>query len=596
MINKHYISDLKDIEFNLFNLFEIESSSSFKNSELDKESLSAILQEIDRLAKETLSAGFSDSAFAKPTLDQYTGSVKLDPIHKESFEKYISGGWADLGIIKELGGSPVPRTFLWALSELLVGANPSLYLYITMMSFANILYEEGNDEQKKLAKFMFDKNWCATMMLTEAEAGSDVGAGLTKALKNEDGSWSLVGSKRFITSGDHNLSENIIHFVLARPEGAAKGTKGLSLFVVPKFLVNDDGTLGARNGIFASGLESKMGINFSATCEMQLGEKTTCVGYLLGDKHDGIKQMFKMIESARMMVGVKAIATLSTSYLNSAKYATERVQGFKLSDQSRSNGKIAIVNHSLVRHDLAFLKAMSEGLRSMVIFAATIQDEISMDTENQELVSLNNLILPIIKGYGSEESFNLIANQSLSIFGGSGYTQDWPIEQYLRDSKIDTLYEGTTNIQANDFFFRKIIKDNGVGLNALLSKLRKRETYPDVILAESLEFKKCLDEYEKSIGYLVSLCMDSTSNPHYLDFVGLKSKKLLEYSGDILVWWLLLESYVASENNYLPEKFVKGKLLNVKSFTYEKGNILGSKIAQLASNEDYLDDFKTYQF
>jgi alkylation response protein AidB-like acyl-CoA dehydrogenase len=268
MINKHYISDLKDIEFNLFNLFEIESTSSFKNSELDKESLSAILQEIDRLAKETLSSGFSDSAFAKPTLDQYTGSVKLDPIHKESFEKYISGGWADLGIIKELGGSPIPRTFLWALSELLVGANPSLYLYITMMSFANILYEEGNDDQKKLAKYMFDKNWCATMMLTEAEAGSDVGAGLTKALQNEDGSWSLVGSKRFITSGDHDLSENIIHFVLARPEGAAKGTKGLSLFVVPKFLVNDDGTLGPRNGIFASGLESKMGINFSATCEM----------------------------------------------------------------------------------------------------------------------------------------------------------------------------------------------------------------------------------------------------------------------------------------------------------------------------------------
>lgn len=596
MINKHYITDLKDIEFNLFNLFDIESKPSFKLSELDRDSLVAILQEIDRLAKDTLSTCFSDNSFDKPTLDQATGLVKLDPTHKEAFQKYLAGGWADLGIIKELGGSPIPKAFLWALSELLVGSNPSLYLYITMMSFANILYEEGNDGQKKLAKYMFDKNWCATMMLTEAEAGSDVGAGLTKASRNENGSWNLVGSKRFITSGDHDLSDNIIHFVLARPAGAAKGTKGLSLFVVPKFLVNDDGTLGARNGIFASGLESKMGINFSATCEMQLGEKVPCVGYLLGDKHEGIKQMFKMIENARMMVGVKAIATLSTSYLNSAKYATERVQGFKLSDQSRVNGKVAIIDHSLVRHDLAFLKAMSEGLRSMVIFAATIQDEISADSVNQELISLNDLILPIIKGYGSEESFNLIANQSLSIFGGSGYTRDWPIEQYLRDSKIDTLYEGTTNIQANDFFFRKIIKDNGVGLHFLLSKLRNREAYPDLILGEALEFKKCLDEYENTIGNLVSLCMESTSSPHNLDLAGLKSKKLLEYSGDILVWWLLLESYVVSAENHLPEEFTKGKLLNVKSFTYEKGGILRSKLLQLALNEDYLEGFKSYKF
>ena len=596
MSDNHFLSDLKDIEFNLFNLFDINTTIERGGYDLDKETIISILHEVDRLAEDEFSPYFSDNKFSKPTFHTKDSSVTLDPMHKKAFQKYLEGGWGELGISKELGGTEIPRTFLWSLSELLVGSNPALYLYISMMSFVNILFEEGNTQQEKLARHMFLNKWCATMMLTESDAGSDVGAGLTKAVDNGDGTWRIKGSKRFITSGDHDLSENIIHFVLARPIGAAKGTKGLSLFVVPKFLVNEDGSLGERNDIYASSLESKLGINFSATCEMQLGENDACVGYLLGDKHDGIKQMFKMIENARMMVGVKAIATLSTAYLNSVKYANERIQGYKLSDTLRENGKVAIVKHSLVRHDLSFLKAMSEGLRSMVIFAASIQDKINEGNSDGELISLNDLLLPVLKGYGSEQAFNLIANQSLSIFGGSGYTQDWPLEQYLRDSKIDTLYEGTTNIQANDFFFRKIIKDNGVGLTKLFSILKGRVDYPGEISEEAEDFKYAIEEYENLIQELVSLCLQSTQKKEILDLVGLKSKKLLEHTGDIIIWWLLLEAFTVSKRDNLPENFTNGKLLNVKAFYYERGKFLKSNLYNLNTNKYYLDNFEEYIF
>ena len=442
MNNSHYISDLGDIEFNLFSLFEVEKFLlTNPEMEMDREVVVSILAEVERLAQEDLALSFSDSIFAEPELDNATGEVRLAAEFKEAFGKYLAGGWNEIGIAKELGGVQAPRTLQWAINELLVGANPALYLYITMMSFANMLYEEGNELQQKWAKIMFSKNWCATMMLTEAEAGSDVGAGRCKAMAKEDGSWSLTGSKRFITSGEHDLSENIIHLVLARPQGAKEGSKGLSLFIVPKFMINEDGSLGRRNGVYASGLESKMGIKYSATCEMQLGEKEECIGFLLGDKHEGIKQMFKIIENARMMVGVKAIATLSTAYLNALKYSQERVQGFRISDIGRTQGEVTIIEHLQVKEDLVFMKAMSEGLRSLIMFTASIQDRISVEPSNLDYISLNDFLLPVLKGYGSETAYRLIGEKALSIFGGSGYTKDWPLEQYLRDAKIDTLYE-----------------------------------------------------------------------------------------------------------------------------------------------------------
>jgi alkylation response protein AidB-like acyl-CoA dehydrogenase len=596
MANSHYKSNLDDIKFNLFTLFDLESvTNDYPDCELDKETILGILEEIKRLSTEVLASSFSDHTIEKPTLDKDSHTITLAKELKESFSAYLDGGWNSLGIRKEIGGSPAPVLVMQAVNEMLVGSNPALYLYIAMMNFCNLLYIEGNSEQKRLAKLMFERNWCATMMLTEAEAGSDVGSGRSTAKLNADGSWSLKGSKRFITSGEHDLSENIIHFVLARPEGAKGGTKGLSLFIVPKFLVNEDGTLGKRNGVYVSSIESKLGINFSATCEMQLGEKEDCVGYLLGDKHDGIAQMFKIIEGARMMVAVKAISTLSTAYLTALDYAKERIQGYKLSDTSREQGLTPIINHLQVKHDLAFLKGASEGLRSLSFFVADIQDKIIKEPTREDYKSLNDFLLPILKGYGSEMAYNLIGNQALTIFGGSGYTTDWPIEQYLRDAKIDTLYEGTTNIQANDLYFRKIVKDSGVGLYTLLELINLRQDYAEEVINEKVALDKSIQSYQGAVEHLIALTMESVKNPNLLNEVGLLTRRLLEFSGDLLVGWLLLEGYCKAKEAVYNNDFVEGKLIGLKAFFNERVATLSNRLDLLKVRDGYtplLDSFK----
>ena len=593
----HFQSDLPDMEFNLFTLFNLENIlDKMPELGMDRETVISLLNEVNRLADEDLAKTFSDKSFTAPYFDKETKNVVLDPELKNSFEKYLAGGWNELGMAKELGGTPVPQLLQWSINEILVGANPALFLYITMMSFANLLVVEGNAKQREWAKLMFEKKWCATMMLTEADAGSDVGAGRTKATLRDDGSWSLTGSKRFITSGEHDLSDNIMHFVLARPEGAKLGTKGLSLFVVPKFHILEDGSLGARNGIYASSLEQKMGIKYSATCEMQLGEKEECIGYLLGDKHDGIKQMFKIIENARMMVGVKAIATLSTAYLGALKYAKERVQGFQITDTNRKEGQVAIIEHLQVKQDLALLKVMSEGLRSLIMFTASVQDEIISDPADVALHSLNDFLLPVLKGYGSETAYRLIGEKALSIYGGSGYTCDWPLEQYLRDAKIDTLYEGTTNIQANDLFFRKIIKDQGVGLSALLSRFQSRSSYPVEISHEVDIFKDSCLAYQNVVEYMVGLTMESVANPALLNLLTTKTNKLLNFTGELLLGWLVIESYAVASEQKLPEEIIASKLLNVKTFQREVLAKYVTEINLLTKDDDYSTYLENFRF
>ena len=593
----HFQSDLPDMEFNLFTLFNLENLlDKMPELGMDKETVISLLNEVNRLADEDLAKTFSDKSFAAPYFDTESKNVVLDPALKNSFEKYLAGGWNELGIAKELGGTPVPQLLQWSINEILVGANPALFLYITMMSFANLLVVEGNAKQRTWAKLMFENKWCATMMLTEADAGSDVGAGRTKATLRDDGSWSLTGSKRFITSGEHDLSDNIMHFVLARPEGAKLGTKGLSLFVVPKFHILEDGSLGARNGIYASSLEHKMGIKYSATCEMQLGEKEECIGYLLGDKHDGIKQMFKIIENARMMVGVKAIATLSTAYLGALKYAKERVQGFQITDTNRTLGQVAIIEHLQVKQDLALLKVMSEGLRSLIMFTASVQDEIILNPADTALNSLNDFLLPVLKGYGSETAYRLIGEKALSIYGGSGYTSDWPLEQYLRDAKIDTLYEGTTNIQANDLFFRKIIKDQGVGLYALLSRFKDRNSYPLEISHEVEIFKDSCLAYQNVVEHMVGLTMESVTNPALLNLLTTKTNKLLNFTGELLLGWLVIESYAVASEQKLSVELIASKLLNVKTFQREVLAKYVNEINLLSKDDDYSSFLENFSF
>ena len=424
---------------------------------------------------------------------------------------------------------------------------------------------------------MVDRAWGATMMLTEPDAGSDVGAGRSKAVKQSDGTWHITGTKRFITSGDADIYENIIHFVLARPEGHGPGTKGLSLFLIPKFHFDlESGAIGKRNGVYVTNIENKMGLNISATCEMNLGEKEPAVGYLLGEVHDGIAQMFKIIEFARMMVGTKAIATLSAGYRNALEYAKTRVQGPDMTTMTdKSSPRVRIIQHPDVRRSLMVQKAYSEGMRALVLYTASIQDAIAMGQadgmaadELKSLDALNDLLLPIVKGYGSEKSWVLLGTESLQTFGGSGFTMDWPLEQYVRDAKIDTLYEGTTAIQGLDFFFRKIVKDQGLAIGKISSEMSAFAASGGSLAEEKQAFGKALQEVGTMISTLVGHAMASQENVSELYKIGLNTSRLLMAVGDVVIAWLLLRQAEIAMGRLdgKDKEFYAGKVAAAKYF------------------------------
>jgi len=477
----HYIANLRDIEFTLFDLLkrdEILEKGPF--AEVDRATAMGMLEEVKRLSEVDLAASFVESDRLGVDFNPATGDAKLPESFKKSYRAYMDGEWWRIDAPAELGGTIIPPSIRWAIAEMILGSNPSIHIYASGTAFAHVAHLLGTERDKNIARLMIEREWGATMMLTEPDAGSDVGAGRTKAVDQGDGTWHISGTKRFITSGDSDLTENIIHFVLARREGGGPGTKGLSLFLIPKFMFDHKtGELGKRNGVYVTKIEHKMGLNVSSTCEMNLGEKEPAVGYLLGDVHEGIAQMFKVIEFARMMVGTKAIATLSAGYLQALAYAKTRVQGPDLTKAAdKASPRVTIINHPDVRRSLMVQKSYAEAMRALVLYTASIQDEILIKQASgespeklAELEALNDLLLPIVKGYGSEKSWTLLGTESLQTFGGSGFTQDWPLEQYVRDAKIDTLYEGTTAIQGLDFFFRKIVKDGGKAIRKIAKEI-----------------------------------------------------------------------------------------------------------------------------
>jgi alkylation response protein AidB-like acyl-CoA dehydrogenase len=407
-----------------------------------------------------------------------------------------------------------------------------------------------------MAQRMVDRGWGATMVLTEPDAGSDVGAGRTKAVEQPDGSWHIEGVKRFITSAEHDLTENIIHLVLARPEGHGPGTKGLSLFVVPKFHFDPEtGELGERNGAYVTNVEHKMGLKASTTCELRFGEDpdVPAKGWLVGDVHEGIAQMFQVIEHARMMVGTKAIATLSSGYLNALDYAKTRIQSADLTEASdKTAPRVPIISHPDVRRSLMLNKAYAEGLRSLVLYTAAAQDRIIIGEHNGSDTALdeaiNDLLLPIVKGVGSERSYDQLA-QALQTFGGSGYLQDYPLEQYIRDAKIDTLYEGTTAIQAQDFFFRKIVRNKGVALGALSAEITGfLESIADEgrLKEEAALLENALEDFGGIVGAMFQQLMSGQEDARNVYKVGQNATRLLMSAGDLMVGYLLLRQAAAA--------------------------------------------------
>ena len=556
----HYRSNLRDIEFNLFEVLgrdRVLGHGPF--GEVDVETARTILAEVERLATHELAASFTESDRTPPVFDPETHSVQVPEAFARSFQAWMDAEWWRLQIPEALGGQPAPASLLWAMAELVLGANPAVWMYACGPAFAAVIHRNGTARDQQIAQHMIDRRWAATMVLTEPDAGSDVGAGRTKAFLQDDGSWHLEGVKRFITSGEHDMSENIVHLVLARPVGVegvgGPGTKGLSMFVVPKhhFDLETGELTGERNGAYVTGVEKKLGIKVSTTCEVTLGEHEPARGWLLGEVHDGIAQMFQVIENARMMVGTKAIATLSTGYLNALDYAKTRVQGADLTRSSdKAAPRVTITHHADVRRSLMTQKSYTEGLRALVLYTASWQDQVAMAAaagERDELAErVNDLLLPIVKGYGSERSWVLLGTESLQTFGGSGFLADYPVEQYVRDAKIDTLYEGTTAIQGMDLFFRKIVRDRGQALGHLAGRVQEfvdseagngRLKVERGLLAQGLEDAQAM--VAAMAGQLASADPEAEGgDPRNVHKVGLNTTRLLTALGDVVCAWLLL--------------------------------------------------------
>ncbi|CDO88322.1 butyryl-CoA dehydrogenase [Mycobacterium triplex] len=545
----HYIANVRDLEFNIFEVLEVgEVLGAGQYSELDADTVRTILSEAARLAEGPVAETFAFADRNPPVFDPDTHTISVAPELAKTVQAIKDAEWWRLGLAEEIGGMPAPPPLAWAVNEMIFCANPSASFFCLGPFMAQALYAEGDEEQKRWAAEGVERGWAATMVLTEPDAGSDVGAGRSKAIAQPDGTWHIEGVKRFISGGDvGDTADNVFHLVLARPEGAGPGTKGLSLFYVPNYLFDPDTfELGARNGVFVTGLEHKMGIKSSPTCELTFGATDVpAVGYLVGGVHNGIAQMFTVIEHARMTIGVKAAGTLSTGYLNALAYAKERVQGADLTQMTdKAAPRVTIMHHPDVRRSLMTQKAYAEGLRALYMYAAAHQDDALAQqvsgADHEMAHRVDDLLLPIVKGVSSERAYEILT-ESLQTLGGSGFLQDYPLEQYIRDSKIDSLYEGTTAIQALDFFFRKIVRDHGAALQFVTAQISQTiDDCDEALKSQAQAVQSALDEVTAMTGALTGYLMSATQHPTEIYKVGLGSVRYLLAVGDLLIGWRLL--------------------------------------------------------
>jgi len=571
-VANHYKSNLRDILFNLFEVNDIGSNvlNHPRFSTMDEDNAKDALAGIETFAQEVFQKAFVPSDRTPLTLDA-EGNVGVPQEILDVFHRFYDDGWHMFEVPEHLDGFNAPPSLVWSAFEMQVGSCASATFYLFGIYIAKIIDRLGTDSQKaRYVRQMLDKRWGGCMVLTEPDAGSDVGAGRAKARHIEGDVWELEGVKRFITNGDFE-TENIVHLVLARPEGGASGTKGLSMFIVPKFWVNEDGSLGERNGAFVTNVEKKMGLHGSCTCELTLGDRMPCRGLLVGEVHDGIKQMFHVIEHARMAVGIKSVSTVSTAYLNALAYAKERVQGPDLAKAMDKNSpRVRIIEHPDVRRMLLELKSHAEGMRALALYTAYIQDQVQIlgghgATEAKALDRLNDLLLPLVKGYASHRSYALLGD-ALQIFGGSGYVRDYPMEQYIRDQKIDTLYEGTTHIQALDFLFRKVMRDGGKTLMGLMMKMQK--TLADIKGLDAFSVEHAA--LTRSMGDVQSMLMTLQKKVgESIYHAGLQGNRILFAIAETVIGWLLIRhAQIAAER--LPDakgrdvSFYTGKIASAR--------------------------------
>jgi alkylation response protein AidB-like acyl-CoA dehydrogenase len=571
--NNHYRVDLRDIRFVLFEQFELGKllgHGAF--ADWGEEEADAVLREAQRFATEV--AGPLNGVGDREGCQLVDGHVRTPPGFKEAYHQLYEGGLKSIVADSEYGGAAGPKALAVIVNELTSGPNAALDMYGGLnVGAAEMLYEFGTPEQRaRYCEKIFSGHWAGTMCLTEPQAGSDVGECTTTATPLPDGGYSIKGSKIFISGGDQDITENIVHMVLARIEGAQKGTRGLSLFIVPK-LTED----GSPNAVSVGSIEHKMGLNGSATCVLNFGDDGPCVGELMGgEANQGMRQMFKMMNFARIGVGVQGLGAAGTAYLNALAYARDRLQGSSIENSRDPEApRVPILKHADIRRMLLEMKAKVEGIRAMIVKAAWHHDA-AAQTEDEKLRRYHHgqteLLTPLVKAYASDQGFR-IAEMAIQIYGGAGYTKDHPVEQYCRDAKVFSIYEGTNHIQALDLVGRKLGLDDGAHARAFFADIERfvKEHARDAVLGDSLGK---LGQAAAALGQ-TALDFAKWSRSDDLARVPLVATPFLELMSETCAGWLLLSaatiasSKLAELDGDAPDAaFYRGKIASARHYAH----------------------------
>jgi alkylation response protein AidB-like acyl-CoA dehydrogenase len=569
------VADRRDVDFVLHEQLKVADLSKYETyAEFNKKTIDLIISEARNLAVKELLPIQVDGDREGARFE--SGNVTVPESFHKAWDLFKEGEWVALSDDPELGGQGMPVSLSLAVNDYFIGANFAFMMYVGLTHGAGRLVQTfGTAKQKKLfLKKMFTGQWAGTMMLTEPEAGSDVGALTTSAVKNDDGTYSITGNKIFISSGDHDMAENIIHPVLARMEGAPQGTKGISLFLVPKIRVNDDGSLGEFNDVVCTGIEEKMGIHGNATCSLSLGSKGNCRGTLLGEENKGMRAMFQMMNEARLLVGLQGLACASAAYLYAVNYARERVQGRHLLKAAEDDAPLVpIIEHPDIRRMLLSMKVYVEGMRSLLYYVGNCEDKFKIcdkEEDKAKYQGLIDLLIPIAKGYVTDKAFE-VCSLGVQVYGGYGYIREYPMEQLLRDCRITQIYEGTNGIQAMDLLGRKLGMNKGKPIMDLLGEIQQTIAAAKSIsnladIANKVEAAvNKLGEVALHIGQ-IGMAPDTRMNAfaHAYNF--------MEVSGDVIFAWLLLwRASIAAQNleNGARKKdaaFYEGQLKSVEFF------------------------------
>lgn len=535
------LADRRDIDFNIYEMFQAQAlceTDTYK--EFNKKVFDLIITEARNFAIKEMQPTYEEGDKIGPKFEN--GVVKVPESWHRVYDLYCKNEWNAPTSPQAYGGQGLPWLISVAIKEYMMAANWALYSFGSMGSgTAKMIELFGSEEQKEMyLENLNTGKWGGTMLLTEPEAGTDVGALQTSAVRNPDGTYSLTGNKIFITNGEHDLAENIIHPVLARIEGHEAGTKGISIFIVPKYFVNPDGNLGDRNDIVCTGIEEKHGIHGSATCSMSLGTKGQCIGYLLGEEKQGMRIMFNMMNHARIATGIQALAYASHNYLMAVNYARERIQGRDISDYAdHAAPSVPIIRHPDVRRNLLWMKTTTEGLRSLIYFAMRCLDHADCAASYEERETskdLVDLLLPVIKAYGADRSYE-VCYQAMQVYGGAGYTKDYPIEAMTRDCKITSIFEGCTGIQAMDLLGRKMGLKKGTVFMNWINTIRKtidlaRDQGIDELAGTLEAVLSRFGQIAYKIGMMATSAHMKTAFAHSVPF--------METMGDVCLGWMHL--------------------------------------------------------